>query len=102
MIAILTPPVGAALFVIASAGRNPFRDLATGILPFLLPLVSAPVLLILWPVAGPCHRSARPSDVQPPGAIMPHPSGSHAAPFTPREVGGPSARPTLALRTLRG
>lgn len=49
MIGILTPPMGVALFVISSVGKIPFRDLATGILPFLLPLVSVLILLILFP-----------------------------------------------------
>lgn len=49
MIGILTPPMGVALFVISSVGKIPFRDLATGILPFLMPLVAVLILLILFP-----------------------------------------------------
>jgi len=49
MIGILTPPMGVALFVISSVAKIPFRDLAFGILPFLLPLVAVLLLIILFP-----------------------------------------------------
>lgn len=49
MIGILTPPMGVALFVVSSVGKIPFRDLAIGILPFLLPLVGVLILSILFP-----------------------------------------------------
>jgi tripartite ATP-independent transporter DctM subunit len=49
MIGILTPPMGVALFVISSVAKIPFRDLATGILPFIVPLVAVLLLLILFP-----------------------------------------------------
>ncbi|MDF0599833.1 TRAP transporter large permease [Psychromarinibacter sp. C21-152] len=49
MVGILTPPMGVALFVVSSVARIPFRDLAIGVLPFLLPLFVVLLLLIFFP-----------------------------------------------------
>ena len=49
MIGILTPPMGVALFVISKVGNIPFRLLATGILPFLIPLFIVLLLITFFP-----------------------------------------------------
>ena len=49
MIGILTPPMGVALYVVSKVGNIPFRLLATGILPFLIPLFIVLLLITFFP-----------------------------------------------------
>jgi len=49
MIGILTPPMGVALFVVSTVGQIPFRSLAVGILPFLVPLIAVLALITFVP-----------------------------------------------------
>lgn len=49
MIGILTPPMGVALFVVSKVAGIPFRLLATGIIPFLLPLIGVLALITVFP-----------------------------------------------------
>jgi tripartite ATP-independent transporter DctM subunit len=50
MIAILTPPMGMALFVIAQVADIPFQKLAWAVLPWILPPFAVMVLVCLFPV----------------------------------------------------
>lgn len=49
MLGLLTPPIGGVLFVLGSATRTPMHEVFRGTAPFLLPLLTVLVLLILAP-----------------------------------------------------
>ena len=49
MIGLLTPPVGMILYVLAKVSDTPFEECVKATLPFMVPLVSVLVLLILFP-----------------------------------------------------
>lgn len=48
-IAVLTPPVGMNLFVIASVTRLPMEELIKEMIPFIIILTAGMITLILWP-----------------------------------------------------
>lgn len=50
MIAILTPPMGMALFVIAQVADIPFQKLAWAVLPWIIPPFAVMVLVCIFPV----------------------------------------------------
>jgi len=48
--ALITPPIGMNLFVVQSVrGGGPFRDVAVGIVPFLIAMLLLIAALIAWP-----------------------------------------------------
>ena len=48
--ALITPPIGMNLFVVQSVrGGGPFRDVALGIVPFLLAMLALIAALLAWP-----------------------------------------------------
>ena len=49
MIGLLTPPVGMVLYVLAKVSKTPFEDCVKATLPFLVPLISVLLLLVLIP-----------------------------------------------------
>jgi tripartite ATP-independent transporter DctM subunit len=49
VIGLLTPPVGLVLYVLSSVTGAPFRTVARGALPFLVPLVATLALVTFWP-----------------------------------------------------
>ena len=49
MIGLLTPPVGMVLFVLAKVSDTPIEECIRSTLPFLIPLLSVLILLVLFP-----------------------------------------------------
>jgi tripartite ATP-independent transporter DctM subunit len=49
MIGLLTPPMGIGLFVVAKVGNIPFDRLAVAVAPFYVPLLTALVLITIFP-----------------------------------------------------
>ncbi len=49
MIGLLTPPVGMVLYVLAKVSRTKFTDCVKAVIPFLIPLVTVLILLIIFP-----------------------------------------------------
>ena len=49
MIGLLTPPVGMVLFTLTSVTGVPFREVWRGTMPFLIPLLTCLLLVVLFP-----------------------------------------------------
>lgn len=49
MIGVLTPPFGIGLFVISKVTGIPFRTMAVGILPFIIPLIIVLLIVTVFP-----------------------------------------------------
>lgn len=49
MIGLLTPPVGPVAFVLSSVTGVPVREVFRGLLPFMIPLITVVVLIVLFP-----------------------------------------------------
>ncbi|KJR98948.1 MAG: C4-dicarboxylate ABC transporter permease [Peptococcaceae bacterium BRH_c4a] len=48
-LAMITPPVGLNLFVVSAMAREKLEEVVRGVLPFILVLVLALILFVLWP-----------------------------------------------------
>ncbi|MCK0112045.1 TRAP transporter large permease [Ornithinimicrobium sp. F0845] len=49
MIGLLTPPVGPVAFVLSSVTKIPVREVFRGLMPFMIPLITVVILLVLFP-----------------------------------------------------
>ncbi len=49
-LALLTPPVGANLYVLSSTGKMPVQDVIKGVVPFLGILIVGLIIIICFPV----------------------------------------------------
>jgi len=48
-LAMITPPVGLNLFVVSAMAREKLEEVVKGVLPFILVLIFALILFVLWP-----------------------------------------------------
>lgn len=48
-LAMITPPVGLNLFVVSAMAREKLEEVVKGVLPFILIMVAALILFVLWP-----------------------------------------------------
>jgi C4-dicarboxylate transporter DctM subunit len=48
-LAMITPPVGLNLFVVAAIGRERLENVVKGVWPFILVMVAALILFVVWP-----------------------------------------------------
>ncbi|MFZ5652299.1 MAG: TRAP transporter large permease [Bacillota bacterium] len=48
-LAMITPPVGLNLFVVSAMARERLEEVVKGVLPFILILIAALIIFVLWP-----------------------------------------------------
>ncbi|MCL6610982.1 MAG: TRAP transporter large permease [Peptococcaceae bacterium] len=53
-LAMITPPVGLNLFVVSAMARERLEEVVRGVLPFILILIGALILFVLWPDISTC------------------------------------------------